>query len=148
MSRPVLIDFDENKKRKTALTIRELHPSSKDELLNEEWMVLENTSANSLSVRGCSLTVAENAHRRPHALGQLEPGFILEAGASIRLVTGSPAKKSQGAPPAETDELKNYHLFLKGPYLTPGVVVRLTMRQLDLAAATFAPDQPGGVGAV
>ena len=148
MSRPVLIDFDETKKRKTALTISELHPPSHEEKLNEEWMILENASANSLSVRGCSLTVAENAHRRPHGLGTLEPGFILEAGAKIRLVTGSPAKKAQGAAPAETDELKNYHLFLKESYLTPGVVVRLTIRQLDLAAATFAPDQPGGVGPV
>jgi hypothetical protein len=29
-----------------------------------------------------------------------------------------------------------------------GVVVRLTLRQLDLARASFAPDQPQGVGAV
>jgi hypothetical protein len=44
--------------------------------------------------------------------------------------------------------VKNYHLFLKQPFLEAGVVVRLTLRQLDLARASFAPDQPQGVAAV
>ena len=74
---------------------RELVAELEIDAFQEEWIVIENTTANSLSVRGCSLTVAENVNRRPHALGQLEPGFILESGARIRLITGSPAKKAQ-----------------------------------------------------
>jgi hypothetical protein len=64
------------------------------------------------------------------------------------VVTGSAARKAEGTPPAESEELKNYHLFLKSAYLSDGVVVRLTLRQLDLARASYAPDQPGGVGPV
>jgi hypothetical protein len=133
--------------KKTALAIREMHASS-DGKLNEEWVILENVSGGSINVRGCLLTVAENAHRRPHQLGTLDPGFTLLPGARIRVITGSPARKAEGTPPSESEELKNYHLFLKGSYLRPGVVVRLTLRQLDLARASFLPDQPNGVAAV
>jgi hypothetical protein len=134
--------------KKTALAFKELHPTKDAEKLNEEWFVLENVSQSSINVRGCVLTVAENVHRRPHALGTLDPGFILSPGAQIRVITGNPARKTEGAPPAESDDVKNYHLFLKQAYLSDGVVVRLTLRQLDLARASFAPDQPKGVGAV
>jgi hypothetical protein len=146
MTRPHLLSFTSEVK-KTALSFRELHPASNAEALNEEWFLLQNTGPNSINVRGCMLTVAENIHRRPSTLGTLDPGFILEAGAQIRLVSGSPAKRAQGTPPAETEELKNYHLFLREAVLSqPGLVLRLTLHQLDLARATFAPDAPGGIG--
>jgi hypothetical protein len=145
MTRPAPHTISEGVK-KTALAIVEMHAGG--EKLNEEWFVLENTSQSSINVRGCVLSVAENAHRRPHQLGTLDPGFILSPGGRIRLVTGAPARKAEGTPPAETEELKNYHLFLKQSYISDGVVVRLTLRQLDLARATFVPDQPGGVGPV
>ena len=146
MSRPAPHMISENKK--TALAIVELHSASSAEKLNEEWFLLENVSQSSINVRGCVLTVAENVHRRPHSLGTLDPGFILSPGGQIRVVTGNPARKIEGAPPAETEDVKNYHLFLKQPYLSGGVVVRLTLRQLDLARVSFVPDQPKGVGAV
>ena len=148
MTRPAPITITTSEVKKTALAIRELHAPSSPGALNEEWMILENVTGNSINVRGCALTVAENIHRRPHTLGTLDPGFVLSPGGSIRVVSGSPARKAEGAPPAETDELKNYHLFLKEAFLSPGVVVRLTLRQLDMARASFAPDQPNGVGPV
>ena len=149
MTRPTPHMISENQgTKKTALAIRELHAASGPEMLNEEWFLLENVSQSSINVRGCVLTVAESAHRRPHTLGTLDPGFILPPGEKVRVVTGNPARKGEGAAPAESDELKNYHLFLKQNYLSDGVVVRLTLRQLDLARASFAPDQPGGVGPV
>jgi hypothetical protein len=138
--------ISENKK--TALAIVELHAAKEADKLNEEWFLLENVSQSSINVRGCVLTVAENVHRRPHHLGTLDPGFILSPGGQIRVVAGNPSRKAEGAAPAETEELKNYHLFLKQPYLSDGVVVRLTLRQLDLARVSFLPDQPKGVGAV
>jgi hypothetical protein len=137
---------DSGEVKKTALAIRELHAGG--EKLNEEWLVLENVSGSTINVRGCVITVAENVHRRPHILGTLDPGFMLSPGGRIRLVTGSPARKAEGTPPAETEELKNYHLFLKSSYLQPGAVVRLTLRQLDMARAAYLPDEPNGVGAV
>ena len=148
MTRPAPHTITTGEVKKTALAVREIHPPTKAELLNEEWIVLENVSQTSINVRGCVLSVAENAHRRPHVLGTLDPGFVLSPGAKVRVVTGSAARKAEGAPPAESEELKNYHLFLKHNYIAEGAVVRLTLRQLDLARASFAPDQPNGVGPV
>ena len=144
MTRPHLLQFT-GEVKKTALTIRELH-ACEGEKLNEEWILLENSSGSSINVRGCTITVAENEHRRPSIVGTLDPGFILEAGAQIRLVSGSAANKKHGAPPKEDSELKNYHLFLKEKLLsTPGMVVRLDLRQLDLARAIFDPGAKGGI---
>lgn len=148
MTRPAPHIITTSVVKKTALAIRELHATDDGEKLNGEWFLLENVSQTSINLRGCVLTVAENVHRRPQVLGTLDPGFILSPGGQIRVVTGNPSRKNEGAAPAETEELKNYHLFLKQSYLGVGVVVRLTLRQLDLAHATFLPDQPGGVGPV
>src|SRR3954468_724083 len=108
MTRPAPHTITTGEVKKTALSIKELHAAPNAEKLNEEWLILENVSANSINVRGCVLTVAENAHRRPHTLGTLDPGFILSPGAQIRVVTGNPSRKNEGAPPAETDDVKNY----------------------------------------
>jgi hypothetical protein len=128
-----------------ALLFRSLHRSPAKEALNEEWLILENTGPNPVNAHGCALTVAKNEHQRPRPLGTLDPGFVLHPNEKIRLITGSPAKKSQGKPPEEK-EMKNYHLFLREPVLAhPGIVVRVAMRQLELAKATFKPDAPDGL---
>src|SRR4051794_33501901 len=105
MTRPAPLTISPETK-KTALAIRELHAAAAPDLLNEEWFIIENVSGSSINVRGCVLTVAENAHRRPHMLGTLDPGFVLSPGAKIRVVTGSAARKAEGTPPAEADEIK------------------------------------------
>jgi hypothetical protein len=144
MTRPHLLSFTSEVK-KTALAFRMLHAAPTAEALNEEWMLLENTGGNSINSRGCALTIAVNEHRRPHPLGTLDPGFILGPGEKVRLVTGSPAKKAQGTPP--DDGIANYHLFLKEPVLTQaGLVLRLTLRQIDLARASFDPQAKDGLG--
>src|SRR5262245_49114620 len=99
-----------------ALVFKTLHKPKNPESLNEEWMVLENTGPNPITAQKCELTVARNANDRPHPIGTLDPGFVLHPQEKIRLVTGSPAKKAQGEPPAEK-EMKNYHLFLREPVL-------------------------------
>src|SRR5437870_3353880 len=104
-----------------ALLFRALHKAEKPELLNEEWVVLENTGPGVLNANGWSLSVA-GSNQRPRSLGTLQPGFVLQAGEKVRLVTGTPSKKSQGTPPAE-DGIRSYHLFLKEPVLKrPGQV--------------------------
>lgn len=129
------------------LVFRELHPSSAPELLNEEWLLLENTGPNVVNAQGCTLTVARRPNDRPRPLGTLEPGFILKPHEKIRLVTGTPSKKAQGAPPA-ADELRNYHLFLREPVLTAaGQVVRLSIKQQELVRAVFAPQDKDGIEA-
>lgn len=129
-----------------ALVFRELHASSNPEALNEEYFLLENTGSNVVNAHGCVFTVAKRPSERPHPVGTLEPGFILKPGEKIRLVTGTPSKKAQGTPPAEK-EVRNYHLFLKERVLRGvGTTVRLSIKQQELAKATFAPASKDGLG--
>jgi hypothetical protein len=130
-----------------ALVIKELHKAKDADALNEEWLVLENTGPNAITAMGCVLTLARSTNDRPHPLGTLDPGFVLHPNEQIRLVTGSPSKKSQGTPPAEKKDLKNYHLFLKEPMLSkPGSVIAVALKQLELARAVFKPDAKNGIG--
>ncbi len=131
-----------------ALVIRSLHAASKPELLNEEWIVVENTGPGAMTSAGWSLGVARGKGQRPSLLGALQPGFTLQPGEKIRLVTGTPSKKAQGTPPAAEEGLRNYHLFLKAPILgRPGAVVIFQLKQHELARAVFQPDAPDGVQA-
>jgi len=129
-----------------ALVFRELHKAKSPDLLNEEWLLLENTGPNVVTAHKVDLTVARRPMERPHPLGTLDPGFILQPSQKIRLVTGTPSKKSQGTPPDEKGEIKNYHLFLREPVLTtPGMVVRVSQKQQELAKAIFAPKSKDGI---
>jgi hypothetical protein len=128
-----------------ALIFRELHPAKSNEALNEEWLLLENTGPNVINAQGCALTVARRAADRARPLGTLDPGFVLKPNEKIRLVTGTPSKKAHGTPP-EDKEVRNYHLFLREPVLSgPGIVVRVAMKQLELAKAVFAPSAENGI---
>jgi hypothetical protein len=130
------------------LLIRELHQPKSRESLNEEWVLLENTGPNPLNAQGCAVTIARNTTERPHPIGTLDPGFVLHPNEKIRLVTGTPSKKAQGTPPEEKDGVKNYHLFLREPVLSkPGVVVRIALKQMELAKAVFAPTAKDGIQA-
>ena len=129
-----------------ALVFRELHKAKKPDLLNEEWLLLENTGPNVVTAHKVDLTVARRPSERPHPLGTLDPGFILHPNEKIRLVTGTPSKKAQGTPPEEKGEVKNYHLFLREPVLTtPGMVVRVSQKQQELARAIFSAKSKDGI---
>ena len=129
-----------------ALVFRELHKSKSPDLLNEEWLLLENTGPSVVTAQKVELTVARRATDRPHPLGKLDPGFILHPNEKIRLVTGTPSKKAQGTPPEEKGDVKNYHLFLREPVLTtPGMVVRVSLKQQELAKAVYAPKSKTGI---
>ena len=118
------------------LQIKEIHRSSSPAALNEEWLVVENTGAAPVQLAGCTITVAQSAGARPRLVGALDPGFVLKPGEAMRLVTGSPARSDQGTPP-DPATVRNYHLFLKEPLLgKAGSVVRLSLKQLELAKAT------------
>jgi hypothetical protein len=129
-----------------ALVFRELHKAKSPDKLNEEWLLLENTGPNVVTAQKVDLTVARRASERPHPLGTLDPGFILQPNQKIRLVTGTPSKKAQGTPPEEKDDIKNYHLFLREPVLTtPGQIVRVSQKQQELAKAIYAPAKKSGI---
>ena len=128
------------------LVFRELHKSKSPDLLNEEWLLLENTGPAVVTAQKVELTVARRATDRPHPLGTLDPGFILLPNEKIRLVTGTPSKKAHGTPPEEKGDVKNYHLFLREPVLTtPGMVVRVSLKQQELAKAVYAPKSKTGI---
>ncbi len=130
------------------LVIRELHRAPSKDTLNEEWIVLENTGPQAVSAQGCSVSVSRSKQNHPKIMGMLDPGFMLKPGEKIRLVTGTGSKKSQGTPPAESDALKNYHLFLKEPVLVgAGAIVRISLKQLELARGTYQPDAENGIEA-
>ena len=129
-----------------ALVFRELHKAKSPDKLNEEWLLLENTGPNVVTAQKVDLTVARRASERPHPLGTLDPGFILQPNQKIRLVTGTPSKEAHGTPPDEKDDIKNYHLFLREPVLkTPGMIVRVSQKQMELAKAIFAPTEKSGI---
>jgi len=129
-----------------ALQIVELHATEKPETLNDEWLVLENSGPNDFVSQGCKVAVARNAHARGREIGKIDPGFVLHAGERIRLVTGSPGKKAHGAPPDETKDLKNYHLFLGGPVIEgAGSTIALVLNQVEMARATYDPKAKQGV---
>jgi hypothetical protein len=128
------------------LVFRELHKAKSPEMLNEEWLLLENTGPGVVTAQKVDLTVARRANDRPYPLGTLDPGFILHPNEKIRLVTGTPSKKAQGTPPEEKGDIKNYHLFLREPVLkAPGLIVRVSQKQQELAKATFAPAKKSGI---
>ena len=128
-----------------ALVFRALHPASAVGLLNEEWMILENTGPAALNAAGLAFLVNKKGER-PRTLGKLSPGFVMQPGAKYRLISGAPGKKSQGTPPAEEEGITHYYLFLREPLLSaPGLVLRFSQNQMELARATFAPGEPDGL---
>jgi hypothetical protein len=126
------------------LVFRTLHAAPRPELLNEEWIVVENTGPGVLTAAGWTISVAPSG-KRPRSLGTLSPGFTMQPGDKVRIITGTASKKSQGTPPAD-DGLKAYHLFLKEPVLArPGITVFVHLKQLEVARAVFDPQGPDGI---
>lgn len=124
------------------LVIRELHPASSATALNEEWIVIENTGGGQISTAGCTVSVKGKKTGRTRSLGTLDPGFFIKPGEKVRLITGSPAKKNQGTPPAEGDGVRNYHLFLREPVLQGPGVVGLYLKQHEMCSAPIASAAP------
>ena len=124
------------------LVIRELHSASSSSALNDEWVTLENTGPNQINTAGCAVSVSRKGQKNGRVLGVLDPGFILKPGERARIICGSPAKKDQGTPPAEEEGLRNYHLFLKEPFLQKDdLTVRVLLKQHLFCSADFSSAQ-------
>lgn len=131
-----------------ALVFRTLHRAQEPALLNEEWMIVENTGPGVLSAAGWTLAVSANKSQRPHPIGTLQPGFVIRPGERVRLITGTPSKKVQGTPPVEEAGMKDYFLFLREPVLgRAGQVLYVQLKQLEVARATWDPEAPEGIRA-
>jgi hypothetical protein len=128
-----------------AIRFVEIKAAENRELLNSEWVILENTGKAPFNTRGCGMTVGRRGSAKKSLLGIIDPGFVLQPGERMRMCTGNPGTQAHGAPPPE-DEVKNYFLFLPRTYLAgPGTVLTLVLRGLPVSKAEFDPDQPGGI---
>lgn len=125
----------------TGLTIESLQQTDNRKQVNGEWIVLANQGDAPFNATGCSITTGRTGGKaRPRTVTTLKAGLTIKPGERVRLITGSAGKASQGEPPAEEEGLRNFHLFLKVPYLDrPGIMVRLVNRQqVELCRATLA----------
>ena len=77
-----------------ALTFREAHATADKKQLNGEWFVLENAGATSISTGGLQV-ISGKKGKRGSVLGTIDPGFMLQPGEKILVVSGIPGKKSQ-----------------------------------------------------
>jgi hypothetical protein len=130
-----------------AIRFVEIKPAESSDALNTEWVVLENAGKAPFNTRGCGMTVGRRGSNKKSLLGVIDPGFVLQPGAKMRMCTGNPATQAHGAPPPE-DEIKNYFLFLPKSYVgAPGTVLTLVLRGLPVSKAEFDPAAPGGIKA-
>lgn len=120
-----------------AIRFVEIKAADSSELLNTEWVILENDGKSPFNTRGCGMTVGKRGSNKKSLLGIIDPGFVLEPGQKMRMCTGSPGNEKQGTPPAEDDSVKNYYLFLPKSYVTPGVVLTLVLRGLPVSKGEF-----------
>lgn len=129
-----------------AIRFMEIKAAENAEALNTEWVILENVGKTPFSTRGCGMTVGKRGSAKKSLLGIIDPGFVMQPGDKVRMLTGNPGTEKHGTAPE--DGVKNYFLFLPRTYVAaPGTVLTLTLRGLPVSKAEFDPAQPGGVKA-
>jgi hypothetical protein len=127
-----------------ALVFEEIHAPPDSKKINEEWFVLANTGGTPISTAGLSVVVSRPG-KRGSVLGQIDPGFLLQPGERILVVSGVPGKKSQGDPPTR-EGLRVYHLFLREGLLRgDGTTIRFALNQMDVVKVTYDKAAPNGV---
>ena len=128
------------------LMFKEAHPAPDKKRINEEWFILENSGATSVSTAGLQV-IAGKKGKRGSVLGVIDPGFMLQPGEKILVVSGVPGKKSHGDPPEPKEGMRIYHLFQREPLLQgDGTIIRLAMNQLEVARLVHDRAAPGGIG--
>jgi hypothetical protein len=126
------------------LIFEEVHAAPDKKKVNEEFFVLANTSASAVSTAGLQVIV-NRPGQRGSVLGQIDPGFVLQPGEKILILSGIPGKQAQGQPPAR-EGMRTYHLFQREGLLRgQGTVLRFAMNQVDVARVTYDKDAPNGV---
>jgi hypothetical protein len=132
--------------RRMPLVFEEVHAAPDPKKVNEEYFVLANTGGSPISTAGLSVIVSKSG-QRGSVKGQIDPGFVLQPGEKILVVTGTPGRKAQGEPPTR-EGLRVYHLFQKEPLLRgSGTILRFTLNQMDVAKVTFDKEAATGVSA-
>jgi hypothetical protein len=128
------------------LTFREVHATPDRKRVNEEWFVLENAGASAVNTAGLQVISARKG-KRGSVLGTIDPGFMLQPGEKILVVSGMPGKKAHGEPPSR-EGMRTYFLLQREPLLQgDGTLLRLAMNQLEVARVVYDREAPTGVGA-
>jgi hypothetical protein len=128
------------------LTFEEVHAASDKKRVNEEWFVLCNTGAAPVSTAGLQVIVNVPG-KRGSVMGQIDPGFMLQPGERMLVVSGIPGKVAQGDPPVR-EGVRTYHLFQREGLLRgSGTTLRFALNQLDVARVTYDREAPNGVAA-
>jgi hypothetical protein len=128
------------------IIFREAHAAPDRKRINEEWFVLENSGASAVSTAGFQV-ISGKKGKRGSLLGVIDPGFILQPGEKILVVSGYPGKKSHGEPPAR-EGMRTYHLLQRERLLQgDGTIIRLAMNQVEVARLVYDPAAPAGIAA-
>jgi len=106
--------------------------------------VLANTGASAVSTAGLHVIVSRPG-KRGSVMGQIDPGFVLQPGEKILILSGIPGKQSQGEPPVR-EGMRTYHLFQREGLLhSSGTTLRFAKNQVDVARVTYQKDAPNGI---
>ena len=126
------------------LVFEEVHAAPDKKKVNEEYYVLANTGASAVSTAGLQVIV-NRPGKRGSVMGQIDPGFVLQPGEKILILSGIPGKQSQGEPPAR-EGLRTYCLFQREGLLRgSGTTLRFAMNQVDVARVTYDKAAPNGM---
>jgi hypothetical protein len=128
-----------------ALMFREAHAAPDIKKINEEYFVLENSGASAVSTAGLQVVSARKG-KRGSILGVIDPGFMLQPGEKILVVSGVPGKKAHGDPPVR-EGMRTYHLFQRERLLSgAGTILKLALNQVAVAKLVYDPAAPAGIG--
>ena len=127
------------------LVFEEVHAAPDKKKVNEEFFVLANRGASAVSTAGLQVIVSRPG-KRGSVMGQIDPGFVLQPGEKILILSGIPGKQAQGEPPAR-EGMRTYYLFQREGLLKGrGTTVRFALNQVDVARATYDSTAPNGIG--
>ena len=126
------------------LVFEEAHAAPDKKKVNEEFFVLANQGATAVSTAGLQVIVSRPG-KRGSVMGQIDPGFVLQPGEKILILSGIPGKQSQGEPPAR-EGMRTYYLFQREGLLSGnGTTLRFALNQVDIARVTYDASTPNGI---
>jgi hypothetical protein len=126
------------------LVFEEVHAAPDKKKVNEEYFVLANQGASAVSTAGLQVIVSRPG-KRGSVMGQIDPGFVLQPGEKILILSGIPGKQAQGEPPVR-EGMRTYYLFQREGLLKGrGTTVRFAINQVDVARVTYDSSAASGI---
>jgi hypothetical protein len=126
------------------LVFEEAHAAPDKKKVNEECFVLANHGASAVSTAGLQVIVSRPG-KRGSVMGQIDPGFVLQPGEKMLILSGIPGKQAQGEPPVR-EGMRTYYLFQREGLLKGrGTTIRFAINQVDVARVTYDGSAPSGI---